>query len=1688
MGILVLNRKCLQAALVLLAVAAGHAFGKPAGGLTLTTPQLQFVTAQVGSVSAPSVLTITNSTGQTISGLSFSVTGDFSDQTTCSSTLSVGASCQASITFAPIAPGLRSGAFTPTYTGQPAPAVVSLSGQAYALVSLAISPQTASIPMAASRQFHAVGSYSDGSMQDISTAVTWTSSDATKVSVTGSGAATGIAPGSAQISANWGAVSANVSVNVTSATLVSIAVDALQLSLPRDFALQFSAIGSYSDGTQLPLTNQVVWTSSAPAVATVNSTGLVATLNPGIALIKAAVGLVGSSAALTVTSVTLQSVAISPASLIMASGTILQLQANGTYSDGSTRLLTDLATWSSSAANIAQVSSIGRINSGGPGSATISASVAGFTASAATTVTSAVLKRISVTPGSASLPAAATQKFTANGKFSDSSSQDVSLLVHWTSSAASVASVLNSVGSQGSANAVAAGSATITASYMPSVSGSASLTVDTAALVSLAITPANPSSADGKYVRFTATGTFADLSTHSLTQAVTWSAATASALFVSNDMGSQGNGYGLASGQSTLTATLGSVSGSTLFKVASPNLLSITVNPQSPAVVAGDTQQFTATGNYGDGSTQDLTASVTWSSSVPATATVSNTPGSGGIALGVAQGQTMIGAASGAISASSQLSVSAPQLTTITVTPANPGITVGASQQFTASGTYTDGSMQDLTATATWTAAPAADATIGNAPGTPGLAQGLAVGQPTITAASGAITGSTVLTINAAPPQLVSISVIPSTATIFAGSSYQFTASGLYSNGSTQNLTAFVTWSATPASVVTISNSPGSQGLAQALKAGSGTVTASSGAISGAAQLSVVPLLTGIAVSPATANLTGGSPQQFTATGTYSDGSTQDLTNTVTWSISPAEIATISNTPGSQGQAQAAVGGGSATIAASFASTSGTAIVTVAPVLINIAVTPSNPTLLLGSSQQFAAAGTYSDGSSQDLTDQVTWSLAPAWVGVISPAGLVQTLGAGVAGITVVLGPILNSTVITVNAPPPVLLSVAVAPFSPSVVAGGSQQMYALGSYSDGSTQDLTATATFTSSNLLVAPVASSGLASALTIGATTIGATVGAFVAPPIPFSVIGTPSVPDLCASAPTGLPPLPNSVVLPQLPQSCPLPVYPTFTSTVRVSTFATLQSAVNTAACGTRIQLQPGVLYLGNLLIPATNCSTQPILVENPGISAMPQWLVPSRSLAGTNAVPTLETANSGSTIAISDGAAGWYFAGLEFTTSPSAAYVYPVVAMGEQTSVPALLPNNIVFDRCLVHTAALAAGGNSNAVRGMDLNCVNCAAITNQVWGFMQTGQDTQAINIANTTGPILISNNDLEATGENVILNTSCPQSGYANYGLPGCPAPSDVTVTNNHFTKQLAWRGAPAGCDVATNIGCYDVKNIFEIKHGQRVLLDANILDTTFAEGQAEFIIMNCFAPGPYICQDFTITSNLLKHGPMFAPIAGNGDNQTGQRVLVRNNLAVDVNGVTYGGTGEAFQLQNTLDFTADHNTIVNQPPLYINALDFSDAPPSTDVGFQFSNNFQYGSPFADAMSPGSAIAALPSPVFGGQVFVGDWWPNNYPAGPGNPPGIGSPAYPPGISTVDSTAFPVPGQPGCPYDNKPIAACWPLDWALVGFVDFPGGSVGADLSGMVLSPSSPFHNGATDGMDIGANIPAVLAAVAGVQ
>jgi len=1691
---LAINAKYRRMAPALLFLAAAQAFGQ-SGSVTVAPAQLQFPTAQVGSVSAPTPVTVTNRAATSISGLAVSVTGDFSENTTCTSTLKAHASCQASVTFAPLASGLRSGNLRVTYTGQSAPAVANLSAQAYALVSIAIAPQTVSIPIGAGRLFHAIGSYSDGSVQDLSSAVTWNSSNPTVLGVVGPGQANGIAAGSAQITASLGSVAASVNVNVTSATLVSLAVDTVQLSMAQGYAQQFNAVGSYSDGTQLVLSNQVAWTSSAPSVASVSSTGLVISLGPGTAMIRAALGSVSTSAPLLVTGVTLQSIAIAPASVTMAAGTILPLQVTGTYSDGSTNSLTNLVSWSSSAANTATVSAIGRIVAGSqPGSATISASFAGLTASAAATVTSAKLKSIVVTPGKLAQPVGTSQTFTAAGKFSDGSSQDVSLLVHWMSSGPAV-TVANTVQSEGLANAVAAGVATITASYMPSIYGRATLTVNTASLVSIAIAPAQRTVVAETAFQLQATGTFSNHTTYNITQSVTWSSANPSTLLVSNNAGSKGFAYGLAKGQNTITATMGSVNGSTSCVVDAPNLISIGVSPLSASAAAGNTQQFTATGYYGDGSTQDLTAAVTWSSSTPAAATVSNAAGTAGLALGVAQGQSTITATSGEVSGSGQLTVTPAQLASIAVTPANPTIMAGGSQQFVAVGTYTDGSIQNLTGTVTWSASPSADATIGNAAGSQGLAQGLAAGAVTITATSGAIGGTTVLTVNAAPPELTGLSISPSSATVFTGSSQQFAATGTYSDGSTQTLTATVTWSASPSTIATIGNSAGSQGLAQALATGSATVTATSGTFVATAELTVQPLLTSIAVAPSSASVGLGGSQQFTATGTYSDGSTQDITTTASWSVDLATVATIGNTPGSQGLAQG-LGTGTATITASYAAMTGTATLTVTstPALVSIGVTPEMATLLVGLTQQFTATGTYGDGSTQDLTSQVTWSSLQPAVATIGAGGLVDALSAGPVTILAVLGTVRGSTVLNVSipTPPTTLVSLAITPLAPALQVGSSQQFYATGTYSDGSTQDLTSSVTWSSSNLAVATINSSGLSLSLSIGTTTIGAADAGIAAPGTPFAVVAPPSnAPLVCQQAATGLPPLAPSPNVAALPQSCTVPVYPTPSGApVVVNTAPALQAALNNAQCGQWIEVQAGVVYQGAFVVPGLACPTDnPVLVASSAIGTLPAWAPPSRSLAGSSQVATLASPIGAATLTVSDNAANWYFAGLEFTLTPTALYVYPIVDMGDQTTTVAALPYNITFDRVLVHPAPCPASGVCNyAQRGITMNCVNCATISSNIWGIVNPGQDAQAIMAYNTIGPLLIANNDLEASGENIIFNTECPTTGYGPgvQGIPGCPVPSDITVTRNHFIKQPAWATLPVGCSPTTTLECYDVKDQFEIKHAQRVLLDSNWFDTTFAEGQDEFIILNCFYNPYQVCTDFTVTNNLFTHGPIVAVIAGFGNSQTAQRVLFRNNLAIDISGVNWGGSGLAFQLNESNGFIADHNTIVNQPPLYINGLDFSDPPPATDTNFQYSNNIQYGAPFANGLNPGGTLAALPSPTIANTAFVGDYWPNlsqlwNE---------FGSPVYPAAwnVYTPSSTATPVSGQPGCAWDNKPMLACWPLDWATVGFVDFNGGNAGTDLPGLALAPTSPYHAAGSDGLDIGANIPAVLAAIKGVQ
>jgi hypothetical protein len=177
--------------------------------------------------------------------------------------------------------------------------------------------------------------------------------------------------------------------------------------------------------------------------------------------------------------------------------------------------------------------------------------------------------------------------------------------------------------------------------------------------------------------------------------------------------------------------------------------------------------------------------------------------------------------------------------------------------------------------------------------------------------------------------------------------------------------------------------------------------------------------LVSIAVTPANVALQTTATQQFTATGSFSDSSTADITKSVNWTSSDTSKATIQNSGLATG-----VAAGSVTITAASAAKTGTATLTISPppTLTSVDISPLNPTIAANGTQQFFANGRYSDNSLQDVTQSATWTSSNVSVATVQSAGqqnpgLAMGVGAGTATITVAFNGMSGSTSLTVTSP-----------------------------------------------------------------------------------------------------------------------------------------------------------------------------------------------------------------------------------------------------------------------------------------------------------------------------------------------------------------------------------------------------------------------------------------------------------------------------------------------------------------------------------------------------------------------------------------------------------------------------------------------------------------------------------------------
>jgi len=581
-------------------------------------------------------------------------------------------------------------------------------------------------------------------------------------------------------------------------------------------------------------------------------------------------------------SASLTALAVTPPSATVATSGTVSLHAMGTFSNNTTKDLTASVTWSSTDANVASVSASGVVTGVATGVVTIGARSGNFTGSATLTVNSgagANLTAIAISPAGPTVPVNTTQQLTATGSYSDGSTRDLTALVTWSSS--TIANATVDVG--GLVKGIAAGTSTITAT-LGSVMGTTSVTVTAPTITSISITPDDMTLAIGIGEQYTASAIYSDGSIQDLVSGVTWSSSTLSVATIDNN----GLATTLAEGTTTITATVGTFTDSSTITVVPAHLQSITLSPASLSVAPGTQQQFTATGNFDDGSTQVLTSAL-WSSSAVGVLTIDQN----GLAVAVGPGTSTVSVVSGTVSATASVTVTNATLVSLAIAPLNSSMPAGAVKQFSATGTFSDTSTQDMTQSVLWSSLAPAVATIDNT----GLVTSLTTGSTTIAATWGAITQSTTLTVSNV--KLVSIAINPNNPHLSKGTSLKFTATGTYSDGSTATLTN-VSWRS---SKNNLANMRGS-GILHAKKAGTLTITASASGISGTTTVTIGSgTLVSIDIQPANALVTAGATQQFVANGTFSDGSTQDVTINSHWSSTISSVATIANAPVSAGLA-----------------------------------------------------------------------------------------------------------------------------------------------------------------------------------------------------------------------------------------------------------------------------------------------------------------------------------------------------------------------------------------------------------------------------------------------------------------------------------------------------------------------------------------------------------------------------------------------------------------------------------------------------------------------------------------------------------------------------------------------------------------------------------------------------------------
>ena len=561
----------------------------------------------------------------------------------------------------------------------------------------------------------------------------------------------------------------------------------------------------------------------------------------------------------------------------------------------------------------------------------------------------------------------------------------------------------------------------------------------------------------GNSRQLTVTAYYTDSSTTDVSTSVAWSSSQSNIANIST------NGVLDASsaGQTSITAILDGKEDSIDVDVIDFSELSI--SPTALTLVKGSVQQYTATGQYSDNSTEDLSDKVSWNSSHPIFASISES----GLLTTISQGTSTISANFDSYSSSTTLTVSLPELTLITInTPSL--LTKGVSEQLSAVGLFSNGSTQDISSLVTW---HSSDISVASIDETQGLLTPIQAGDVTITASTSSLRSSAVIEISAAT--LEEINITPADISLAKGSSTTVSIIAIFSDQSIVDISSQVDWENSNDTTVTLI--PNDSNLSSTIfgnNVGSAVLTASFSGHEATLQVDVSDaILTELTISPENISLPLGLSHRFFANGIYSDGSVQDLSTQVTWASNEITLAAIDNSASLEGVAQG-LAEGVASISATLGNiTQSTNLNISTAQLSSIEIQPSKQTAAINFSIPIKAIGHYSDGSEFDITDIVEWS--PNNYGILnfsdSKKGTIHTLHEGDTLINATLNNISGLGQVFVSSA--TLQSINISPASTTIPKGLQQQLQATGTFSDGVTSIITQQVTWQSDTPLVASI-----------------------------------------------------------------------------------------------------------------------------------------------------------------------------------------------------------------------------------------------------------------------------------------------------------------------------------------------------------------------------------------------------------------------------------------------------------------------------------------------------------------------------------------------------------------------------------------------------------------------------------------